>query len=96
MGDAQAEIQAIREALERAESAIRLTDDRVDAFRDATDLSEVGGTIRSDAGHLRADLAAELKASTGLSMSRLGETLGMKKAGANRLVQVGKKRESAA
>ena len=96
MGDARADIRLIREALGRARSNIHANPDPWDAFADASELSALGEEIRTDAGHMRADRAWQLKQRSGRSTAQLGKTLGLSKPGIGRLIRIGKGREGAA
>jgi len=80
----------IRAAFDSAVDAIRMSPDTVQAFRDASALGELGKQMEADAADLRAFLAARLATAHRLSVTRLGEVLGLSRSRAAQLVKAGR------
>jgi hypothetical protein len=81
---------AIRAAFDSAVDAVRASPDTVQAFRDASALGELGKQMEADAADLRAFLAARLATAHRLSVTRLGEMLGLSRSRAAQLVKAGR------
>ena len=88
------EIAVIREAFQRAATAIQAGPDAEQSFADASALGELAKKLESEAAEFRAVQAARLADTRALSMGQVARMLGVSRSRAAQLVTAGRSKEN--
>lgn len=91
--DVRREMRRIREAAARIGTAMQSDPDAARAFRDATDLEQLGSEISEGASAFRAWFAAELHYERRIPQTRLAGILGLSAGRVGQLVRAGRQRK---
>lgn len=91
--DVRREMRRIRETVSRIGAAMQSDPDAARAFRDATDLEQLGSDISKEASDFRAWFAAELADERRIPQARLAGILGLSYGRVGQLVRAGRQRK---